>query len=341
MVEDWLLQAGGTRMMVRAEVPSLAWQKFIEKRYGLKILEVKPFHSLYRSNSVRRIVTDKGLFSIKQYRGTEQSLSVLHRRIQWLVRKGYNEIPQWLKTLNNSVFVRWQGKILYLVEWVEGRPFEYSHTDFFHLGGKLRLLHHASVKTEALTGRSFLNQRRRRISRALFLMKRQTRISTDSQIESWYQSHRRECSQLLETADRELQYVENNCDSKSNLCTLVHGDVTAPNIIVVEDTIRLIDWERLSIGLAMEEFAKSVSNTALFRPTLIESALLGYQLSDSNLVEKALFRAFFRIPREVLQLVELAQRGGKQVNIQSTFGIITQTWTDRMNAVSWVDKHVQ
>jgi hypothetical protein len=324
--------------MIQAEVPSLAWQKFIERRYGLKIESVKSHDSLYLSNVVKQIVTDKGMFAVKTYRGTEQSLSVLHRRIQGLLRKGYQDVPAWLKTVDDDVSVRWQGKILYLIEWLAGRPYSYTAEDAFGLGDNLRLLHAANMKTEEVTARSFLEQRRRRIARALFVLKKETQLTTDLQIESWYKLHRNECIQLLEATDNELQVALQNMTCGCKLCTFVHGDVTSPNIIVVNDRIRLIDWERLSTGIGMEELAKTIANTALFRVDLIESTLQGYQFWSLGDDEKMLFRAFFRIPREALYLIEIVQHRSKLASLQDAFKIVSDTWSERKEAIHWVDE---
>jgi hypothetical protein len=325
--------------MIQAEVPSLAWQKFIERRFGLKIKSVKSYDSLYLSNVVKKVLTDKGEFAVKTFRGTEQSLSVLHRRIQGLLRKGYRDVPLWLKTVDDDIFVRWQGKLLYLIEWIDGRPYGYTVEDAFNLGDNLRLLHAANVKAEEVTARSFLEQRRRRIARALFVLRKETRLTSDPKIESWYKLHRNECIHLLETTDNELKKVMENLTCGCSLCTFVHGDVTSPNIIVVENRIRFIDWERLSTGLGMEELAKTVSNTALFQDDLIKSTLQGYQFWSLGKEEKTLFRAFFRIPREALHLIEIIQRRSKHAKLDIAFDIVSKTWDERLQAIRWVENH--
>ena len=123
-----------------------------------------------------------------------------------------------------------------------------------------------------------------------------------------------------------------------NYPSLIHGDVTIPNIIINPNGMFLIDWDCLRMGSTYNEIAKTLLNTTYYNPIHIEALLRGYEeIKPFKSAERLLISALFRLPREAWSEARNIVWGRGQHG----FRLLEQTWDERLNAIRWMDEWVR
>ncbi|WP_010493079.1 phosphotransferase [Paenibacillus elgii] len=316
--------------------------RLLARRYGLQIKRIIPYHSLYKRNAAYRAITDRGDFLLKPFcrsrllgrRTPKQQIERISTHIRTLKEAGYPHLPKWLTTSSGRYWTSYQGKPYYLTEWIKGRELQNDVQDYDSLGKALAGLHNVCPTTRLPMSHFTLKEVGfMKWQDALF---RRQLVRLDRRRGRWFRNHRAECIALADEAWRiiEAPEVRRLILMEHEHPTLIHSDVTFPNVIIRPDRLFLIDWDRVRLGSIYLEIARTLQNTALFEPLLMEAMLRGYEQFKPLLPEeRLLISAFFRLPREAwLSAKRIVLGRSQDVN-----RVLKKTWRPRLNAIVWMD----
>ncbi|TJY43967.1 aminoglycoside phosphotransferase family protein [Cohnella pontilimi] len=316
--------------------------KTVIRRFGLSAREVTPHSSFYRPNAAYRVTSGQGDWVLKPFRRTpgrsdaEHQIRAVVACIRTLEKSKYPHMPLWRTTTSGRYWLSSGDTVFYMTEWVKGRILSRKPAEFEELGNALARLHGL--------GRSMSGHRYTRRHKHLLRAKERrfrTQLSKLSKQNSpggqWFAAHGSECNALAHEAWSLLRRPEASLamDQEREEPSLIHGDVTIPNIIVTAAGIKLIDWDTLRVGSRYMELVKALSNVTGFNPELMAALLRGYEeIRPLNLGERLTIAGLFRLPREAWYSAEALANGRKH----SAFEPLRQTWPDRLEAVRWLDE---
>lgn len=325
---------------------NLASLQAVVQPFGLRIKRMKPYASLYKSNAVFRALTNDGVVAIKPFRkraGTGlnavQQMEKAAQCMLFLTEFGYAHMPRWRQSASGRFWMMEGGKIYYIADWIEGREMAMTERDLGRLGQALARLHSlrsdSSGERHAYTLKqiSLLQARAESFRRKLDKLRHNPAAAG-----RWFAENGTEAMQLSQRANRLIAAadVQEVIADECRQVSLIHGDVTIPNVIVdADDNIRLIDWDSVREGSVYAELAKTLANTTGFNARLMESLLRGYrEVKPLAPAECRLVAALFRYPLEAWQAADQLARGKRS----GIFPIVERTWGDRLNAVAWLDE---
>lgn len=250
----------------------------------------------------------------------------------------YPYAPQWLKTKSGKFLVSWHGRPYYMTEWVTGRGLNREPEDYVSLGKALGHLH--KLRRIHRTPTPLYTQQRIKTFKAqshLFQQHLNYIRNKNNESSRWLEKHGEHCVQLSNEAWGIFQdpKVRRLLAREKRHPTLVHGDVTIPNIVIHHRGLVLIDWDCLRTESMYYEVAKTLANTTAFKPTLIDGFLQGYEsIRPLKSSERLLISALFRFPREAWNVARKTATGRSYHELD----ILDQTWSDRLNAINHLDK---
>lgn len=319
--------------------------KNVVLQYGLTLKSLQPYDSHYKRAAAYCAVTDQGQYLIKPFYGRKKNLRLTPKvqivkvssYIQKLQENGYPHIPKWLSSNSGNYWVSRQGRPYYMTEWVEGRKLHTEEQDYHTLGRALASLHsfnnHGIVAKSRVT-LNLINGFRKRH----YLFRRRLRDLRQNKREGyWFKVNGKKCNTLCNDAFSILKnpLVMKILSEEENHPTLIHGDVTFPNIIVQSSKLFLIDWDMTCVGSTYYEVAKTLANLSHFNPSLIQALLKGYEEIKPLLPEeRLLIRALFGFPREAWMAAYHLKLHGKR----TTLHLVRQTWDARLAAIQWMDQ---
>lgn len=305
-------------------------KKAIQSAYGLPVDDVKWVDSLYAKSVVACLTAAGKRFAWKRWKTSASAIYGLYQKHRFVAEADL--APIWHLTKNGQKTLTWQGNIYYLTDWADGRRFEANPDDAYALGGILRKLHSMDVSS---LGRDMakpfaIQSHLPRVYRVARLLQRdQTPVSCPTEARQFLARHR---ANILHDIEQSLDSLKSQ--QPILLPCLVHGDVTVPNVLIHHNQARLIDWERLGFGIAMEELAKTAMNVCNLSPQMVERLLDGYGKDSLATREMSVFRAFMRIPREVIYLLLRGNRQSISTADTSLWQQIISTWEDRQKLLS-------
>lgn len=94
-----------------------------EKEITIKVLEKYPINRLVAIKKISgayKVETDNGIICLKKMRHGVNRAKNTSDFVQELSKIGFRNTPQYLKTSDNNVFVKYRNMIFYALEWVEG-----------------------------------------------------------------------------------------------------------------------------------------------------------------------------------------------------------------------------
>lgn len=311
--------------------------------YELQLKRIESYDSVYRKNAAFRAVTEQGDFLIKPYVkpmvGPTRHLSQLTKSIEHLMALGYPQMPRWKLTKSGKIWKVYKGKRYYVTQWVEGRGL-YTEQDYEELGRAVAQLH---VHTKGLPGGDIhLTSTRARIKLLklhyhFFQQQLGQCSSRPDHIGRWFRRHGGHCLELIEEAWRRIDNYDMHplWQEERSAPSIIHGDVTVPNVVICPNGLYLVDWDRSGWGSTYEELAKMLLNTTNFQIDKMNAVLRGYEgIKMLNPLERILISALFRVPREAMYVCQSVRAGRKS----PTFDIVKETWKDRLNAIHWMDQ---
>lgn len=310
----------------------------ITRRFGLNMLKSSKVASLYRINAVIQVQTSAGVYALKPFfrsdllhSSTVKQMSAAARYVQLLMNSGYRYMPEWLPARSGALWILSRGRPFYLTEWIPGRGLE-TTGDFEQLGMALAALH--TTPTGINSGNQSPTYEKIR------LWKNHDRLARKHMPRAFKGGNRRKvckhgeaCSALSDRAWTSLanpdivQLMKNEMMHPS----LIHGDVTSPNVIVSEDgRLFMIDWDRIRIGSTYIDTANAIMNTTQFNPDFIQSLLKGYEAGRPLIqAERKLIAALYGLPREAWSAYRFPGRPKSRELLRLT----KQTWPQRVKAM--------
>jgi Ser/Thr protein kinase RdoA (MazF antagonist) len=307
----------------------------ILQQYGLCTYKIHACSSLYKKKAAYRVLTDKGSFLLKPYRGQQRLLNRVCSRLAWLLKHSFDSMPQWLITVNGKHWITKNRRLYYITEWIDGTQLGEDVQDYERLGEVLARLHLISRRRSSVRP-SFSKMEINRFRKRHRTFARHLRAIQMKRNESdcWFRERGDQCLSLAEEAWKTLKRHDVRRMLRKEIPSIIHGDVTSPNVIVHRDGIYLVDWERARRGSAYYEVAKTLNNVAAFSVPYMKALLDGYEKHYPLIPEERLIIASLcRLPREAWIAADQI-RSGIHTDM---FNVLKETWPKRMEAIRWLD----
>lgn len=312
----------------------------ITKQYGLNLIRIKTYDSLYKKNAVYCATTNQGKYLVKALNTRSLGMRMPKEQYFSYIRKlksaNYPYAPQWRRA-GGRYSVVWHGKSYYITEWITGRGIMKDVQDYESLGRALARLH--SIRGVQHTPAPLYTQQRlntfklhsHRFHHHLITVQKKKSSSS-----KWFEKHGDSCVHLTNEAWAILNdpQVKHIISRERRHPTLTHGDVTIPNIVIHPRGLVLIDWDCLRPGSMYYEIAKTLANTTHYKPFLIDAFLQGYEANRPlRSSERLLISALFRLPREAWNAASKIAVGRSPRGLS----LLVETWNDRLNAIHHLD----
>jgi Ser/Thr protein kinase RdoA (MazF antagonist) len=305
------------------------WMRSLEHNYGLHTRKISSRSSIYKKVAAYRVATNKGPFLFKAFQGDKVRRMRMSSLIAKLERLDFSPMPQWIKTRRGRRWMEHNGRFYYVWEWIEGTELGGSVSDYERLGEVLAQLHRISRR------RSSASFTAKQIER--FKLQHQSfagQLKRLSRKLNGYREMGKECLLLAEEAWNIFKQPGVQRILRREKSALIHGDVTRPNVIVGANGIYLVDWDLVRRGSVYYEVAKTLNNTTLYSVNNMKAFLTGYEKHQPLVPEeRLLISSLFRLPREVWNAAR-SIRVGKPTAL---LAILEKTWSERMEAVRWMD----
>lgn len=311
----------------------------VARQYGFEVRRIESCNSHYLNAASFHVVTSSGDILVKPFRDPPSRLQEIAAHIHHLESERYSHMPKWMCNEVGEKYVRHKRHWFYVTEWVFGKTLERNNDELRKLGIALARLHsmprpedlhlQAAAAADARRVRKHVQEFRKALDHLETL--------EDVGGREWFLSVRDTCARLAEECAITLRDVRRVAESRRRT-TWIHGDVTRPNVIVTSNHVKLIDWERITIGSSYLELAKTLANTTDFNTSAMAAILDGY-LSVRRLrsEELQLVTAYFRFPREAWYSLRAFSDGGTPTD---EWRVLRVTWQARLAAVAFLNEYV-
>lgn len=307
----------------------------IVKQYGLHAHRINPCHSLYKKTAAYSVSTSKGKYFLKPYHGRKSRLKRVYSQMVWLQKHHFHHMPKWFKTKKGKHYVNSKGRLYYVSEWIQGSKLNDNVQDYEKLGEVLGQLHFVS-RSSAVSAPSFsarkitcFQQQHKTFVRQLPIIRKQR-----NEIGKWFKKNGKQCVALGQEAWSTLLQPDIRRSIRQEKPSIIHGDVTWPNVIVGSNVVYLVDWEFSRRGSAYYEVAKTLNNIANFDLLRIQAFLAGYEKHNSlTAKERLIISSLFRLPREAWMTARKIRSDRKP----SIFYNLKNSWPKRMETIQWMD----
>ncbi|PZE22738.1 phosphotransferase [Paenibacillus xerothermodurans] len=319
---------------VKIDTAKMRQLNAILMQYGLRANEILPCSSHYKKIAGYRVLTDKGVFFLKAFRGPRARLNRVYAHNTWLQRANFNHLPEWRLTIKGRHAAETHGRLYYITEWLEGSAMG-SEQDYEKLGEVLAQLHRVSRRRcSAQSAFTALEIKRLQRHHGMFARHLRSMRSQNNDFGRWVRKKEERCLALAEEAWQTLRLSSVQRNLRMEKPVLIHGDVTRPNVIVRSGELYLIDWELVRQGSRYYEIAKTLSNVTHFSTPYIQAFLSGYEKHRPFTAEERLIiSSLCRLPREAWLTVEQMRLGRRT----ALFNILRKTWNARMKMIKWLD----
>lgn len=303
------------------------------REYGLRNHHIYAHGSVYRNIAAYRVVTQKGAYCLKPYRGLRRELEHVCEQTAKLRKLGFANSPQWLTTRKGKKWVTVIGQNYYMTEWIDGSHLGDKEEDYVRLGEVLAQLHLISehhlpsIPSNVTKEINHLNVQSQMFAKHLRSLRKRR-----SESGRWFKEQGEQCLSLAEESWKVFRQPE---VKRLLRPSLVHGDITRPNIIVQPKGLYLVDWEAVRWGIPYYELAKALSNVTNFSEPLMKALLAGYEkYNPLSPTQRRIVASFYRLPREAWFSARKLYWGKKV----AVFQALTQSWSKRLEMIRWLDK---
>jgi len=299
--------------------------------YGLRTRKIDPCHSLYKQAAAYRIKTRNGDYLVKPFHGTARRLKRIVRSMRRLKKAGFSHLPAWKKNRKGAYWVKAGNRFYYLTEWVDGTTLPMEAPAFQALGRALGRLHRVKAGSSRINSLAGLKKQSDAFHRHLADLRKQ-----GTEDGKWFAEKGDQCLSLSRQSwkDLRLSRAARILRKEQKRPSLIHGDVTLPNLLMKGKRLYLIDWERVRPGNSYLELAKALANTTGFSTPLMEALLEGYTSKRSlSRPERHIVAALFRFPREAWYAAKETAAGRPSHLLE----IVRSSWDRRLAAISWID----
>jgi len=319
----------------------------IASQYGLTVNgKAKPLSSVYRRQAAYHVSTEEqGDIIIKPFHGNRtsrltvlQQIRIMFSHIEELEAGQYPYLPRFLRTGSGKYWVLVRDRPFYIMEWIDGRELQ-GEEEYKWLGKALASLHTFSHPELQQSFSSTLNQLRNYRNQHMLFCRRLGRMKRQNNFRShWIRQNGGLCLELVDEAERILAHPDIKellAREKTSPATLIHGDITWPNVKVRDGGVLLLDWDSMGIGSSYFELAKALMNLTRYEPALVRSLLQGYEeVKPLSPAERMLIWAIFSYPREVW----IAARKVDLHHDQGMLDLVRQTWEARVKMIQWLEE---
>lgn len=317
----------------------------ITRRFGLRPLRSGTVATFYRENAIIQVQTKTGTYAMKPFfRNTLLRSSTLHQmkttaeNIELLINSGFSYMPKWLTARSGKLWTLHHGRPFYMTEWIKGRNLE-TKEDFEELGRALATLHTTTGGLPDTKG-PFTDKQIGlwKIQDRLFRRRMDNAIQKHERSRKWYKKYGKYCKRLTDRAWDNLSSpeIEDLLKKESERPTLIHNDITSPNVIISENgQLFIIDWDRVKVGSIYVDLAKALMNTTQFNPDFILALLKGYEeRRPLEETERKLISNLYGLPREAWHATRFPNRSRSREMLD----ILEQTWDPRLKAMNLLDE---
>ncbi|WP_261303328.1 aminoglycoside phosphotransferase family protein [Paenibacillus andongensis] len=316
----------------------------VTRRFGLRLLRSGTVASFYKENAIIQVQTNTGTYAVKPFfRNTLLRSSTLHQmkttaeNIKLLINSGFSYMPKWLTARSGKLWTLHHGRPFYMTEWIKGRNLE-TKEDFEELGRALATLHTTSGDLLDTKG-PFTNKQIElwKIQDRLFRRRMDRAIQKHERNRRWYKKYGKHCKRLTDRVWDNLNSPEiaDLLKKESERPTLIHNDITSPNVIISENgQLFIIDWDRVKVGSIYVDLVKALMNTTQFNPDFILALLKGYEeRRPLDATERKLISALYGLPREAWHATRFPNRSRSREMLD----ILEQTWDSRLKAMDLLE----
>lgn len=309
------------------------WQiRSVLREYGFRDHRIYAHGSVYEKITAYRVVTRKSKYCLKPYRGLRRNLKLVCSRTEKLRKLGFANSPKWLTTGKGKKWVTRVGQHYYMTEWIDGSHLGDKEEDHARLGEVLAQLHliskDRSPAIQSLVTKEIndLNVQNQMFARHLRSLKKRRNESGQ-----WFKEHGKQC---LSLAAESWKVFRRPKVTRLLRPSLIHGDLTRPNIIVQPNGLYLVDWEAVRWGIPYYELAKTLSNVTNYSEPLMKALLTGYEkYNPLSPTERTIVASFYRLPREAWHSARELYYGRNA----AVFQVLTQSWPKRLEMIRWLD----
>ena len=285
-------------------------KNILESNYLLKIVSVEKVKNTFK------IESEDEKYCIKIIKYDYPHFNFILSAINHLQKRGFNKIPEIIKTKDNSGFIKIGNNYAYLTEWVTSRLSNYD--DIYELGKiteKLGEFHKCSegfVTNKDMNPRigwfSWINVFETRCSEILDFKKRIDQKANKSNVDRIY----------LEAIDGELQRGKRAIEDlktekyinimekevmKRGFC---HHDFAHHNILIdTKEDINIIDFDYCILDSHLHDLSSLMIRTmkgGKWKPDIANLILNSYSKSNEVYDEELnLMKSFIRFPQEFWQ----------------------------------------
>lgn len=308
------------------------------RKYGFVARQIKTYDSHYARGVAFRVGTRRGDVAVKPFRGSSRRLSAICMRVQRLRKLGFCHMPRWYHTTSGRPWVTSHDQVIYVTEWIEGQQLGERVNDYGLLGGALGSLHRrTTIHTSSLKQVAW-NKLLGDFQRCEVLLRDLNAQKIGKLLGTWYENAYHDIIKLSGSAWSEMRNLIQK-QGESLRLSLIHGDVTVPNVIIQDNKAVLIDFEQLKYGFSTIELAKVLANTTGFKTKNMRALLKSYEKQfPLTPLERKLLLASYSIPREFYTSIKQAQKKGGTPQIATIF---RSSWSERLEAIAWLKNWCQ
>lgn len=288
--------------------------------YGLRVFSVEPVDSVYRTQAVFRLATDRGNKCLKPFRAGRHRAMFCALAQQHLVKRGLPNLAAWEPTLDGKPFLEINGEIYVLAPWVEGTRCDLTNPEHQTLAAMtLGRFHRAARRFEAGLKLGYPDgwgNWVRRYQKELRDLEEMARLAAGGSaafdrlylehVETYLIQGRR----ALESIDGpDYWHLVRRAEERRAFC---HKDYVGPNLLITHrQRLWLIDLDSCGYDIPLYDVAKLVMNASNWDADSAEKVLADYSsVRPLRREERRLLPAAVLLPRDFWWAARLYYRGG-------------------------------
>ncbi|MFS0820282.1 phosphotransferase [Bacillus sp. 1P02SD] len=214
--------------------------KMLMEHYKL-VLESYEIIRKTKRSLVIKCRTNQGLFMLKQVLISFERLHFLLQATEYLRGVGVL-IPKLVKTIHQNDYVRWEGNIYYLQEWVPSvSPLVVSVGDLIGLSKQIGMVHKLSLNYHSPNAHIFFKEINweDNMKRALILLEGMRLVKSNrEEVDFFLDAGKRVVNELDKSSS--FQFLKNLPLDEQFLC---HNDLHVGNLLKSEAGLFIIDWD--------------------------------------------------------------------------------------------------
>lgn len=321
----------------------------VTRAYGLRARAIRARSSHYLAAAGYRVQTGRGSIFVKPFRNARVRVSVIAKALRLLRQRGYRYATPWLRTPRGRDYVFAGGRSYYVTRWLRGQAIRRVSEDYVLLGRALGALHGQPQRPFAHIGlpvKSPWPNLRRQFSAFEAVVSELSSAEATTEWQPWEQWVVRHLDTAKDLSLRAWGYLDSRQATRAmrkyrQAPTLLHGDITRPNLLRTRSApfLWLLDWDSVALGCPMVDLASALTNTTDFDTHLMGALLRGYEKERPlSAGDRQLLLGLCLLPREAWRVARAVRR---RTTEPDTFHALSATWDDRLAAAEWLQLRVR